>query len=83
MTKALDKSIEIQDVYLIEKTGGKSGDFRRHRMRAAVLTVSDSVCAGTREDRFRPCSSSAAGRSGMASDAGGSTRREAIGSLPS
>ncbi len=29
MTKALDKSIEIQDVYLLEKTGGKSGDFRR------------------------------------------------------
>jgi cyclic pyranopterin phosphate synthase len=29
MTKALDKSIEIQDLYLIEKTGGKSGDFRR------------------------------------------------------
>jgi cyclic pyranopterin phosphate synthase len=29
MTKALDKSIEVQDVYLIEKTGGKSGDFRR------------------------------------------------------
>ena len=29
MTKALDKSIEIQDLYLIEKTGGKSGDFKR------------------------------------------------------
>jgi cyclic pyranopterin phosphate synthase len=29
MTKALDKSIEIQDVFLIEKTGGKSGNFRR------------------------------------------------------
>ena len=29
MTKALDKSIEIQDVYLLEKTGGKSGDYRR------------------------------------------------------
>lgn len=29
MTKALDKSIAIQDLYLIEKTGGKSGDFRR------------------------------------------------------
>ncbi len=29
MTKALDKSIEIQDVYLVEKTGGKSGDFHR------------------------------------------------------
>jgi cyclic pyranopterin phosphate synthase len=29
MTKALDKRIEIQDVYLLEKTGGKSGNFRR------------------------------------------------------
>ena len=29
MTKALDKSIEITEVYLLEKTGGKSGDFRR------------------------------------------------------
>ena len=29
MTKALDKRIEIQDIWLIEKTGGKSGAFRR------------------------------------------------------
>jgi cyclic pyranopterin phosphate synthase len=29
MTKALDKAIEIQDLYLLEKTGGKNGDFRR------------------------------------------------------
>ena len=29
MVKALDKAIEIQDLYLLEKTGGKSGDFRR------------------------------------------------------
>ncbi|MGD0666241.1 MAG: cyclic pyranopterin monophosphate synthase MoaC [Bryobacteraceae bacterium] len=29
MTKALDKSIEIGEIYLIEKTGGKSGTFRR------------------------------------------------------
>jgi cyclic pyranopterin phosphate synthase len=29
MTKALDKSIAIQDVHLVEKTGGKSGDYRR------------------------------------------------------
>ena len=29
MVKALDKSIEIQDVYLLSKTGGKSGDYRR------------------------------------------------------
>jgi cyclic pyranopterin phosphate synthase len=31
MMKALDKSIEIHDVYLLEKTGGKSGDYRRTR----------------------------------------------------
>jgi cyclic pyranopterin phosphate synthase len=29
MLKALDKRIEIQDVFLLEKQGGKSGDFRR------------------------------------------------------
>jgi cyclic pyranopterin phosphate synthase len=29
MTKALDKAIEIREIYLLEKTGGKSGDFRR------------------------------------------------------
>jgi len=29
MTKALDKGIEIQDLRLLEKTGGKSGDYRR------------------------------------------------------
>jgi len=29
MTKALDKRIEIQDIWLLEKTGGKSGDFKR------------------------------------------------------
>ncbi len=29
MVKALDKSIEIKDLYLIEKTGGKSGTFLR------------------------------------------------------
>ncbi|MCS6952840.1 MAG: cyclic pyranopterin monophosphate synthase MoaC [Bryobacterales bacterium] len=31
MTKALDKSIAIRDIYLLEKTGGKSGDYRRPR----------------------------------------------------
>ena len=29
MTKALDKGIEIREVYRTEKTGGKSGDWRR------------------------------------------------------
>jgi cyclic pyranopterin phosphate synthase len=31
MTKALDKSIAIEDLYLLQKTGGKSGDFHRGR----------------------------------------------------
>jgi cyclic pyranopterin phosphate synthase len=29
MMKALDRSIEIHDLYLLEKTGGQSGDYRR------------------------------------------------------
>jgi len=29
MTKALDKSISIEELHLVEKTGGKSGDYRR------------------------------------------------------
>ena len=29
MTKDLDKGIEISEIYLLEKTGGKSGDYRR------------------------------------------------------
>jgi cyclic pyranopterin phosphate synthase len=29
MTKALDKAIEIREIYLVEKTGGKSGTYRR------------------------------------------------------
>jgi cyclic pyranopterin phosphate synthase len=32
MIKALDKSIEIQDLYLLDKTGGKGGDFHREPM---------------------------------------------------
>ena len=29
MTKALDKTIEIQDIFLLSKSGGKSGNFNR------------------------------------------------------
>ena len=32
MVKALDKSIEIRDLYLLKKTGGKSGTFRRKQV---------------------------------------------------
>ncbi len=30
MCKMYDKSVEITDILLLEKSGGKSGDFRRH-----------------------------------------------------
>lgn len=29
MTKAIDKSIEVREIHLLEKTGGKSGTYRR------------------------------------------------------
>jgi cyclic pyranopterin monophosphate synthase len=31
MCKALDKGIEIRELFLVEKTGGKSGDYHRKR----------------------------------------------------
>ena len=31
MCKALDKGMEITDIHLVEKTGGKSGDFHREK----------------------------------------------------
>jgi cyclic pyranopterin phosphate synthase len=34
MCKALDKAIEITSIVLVEKTGGKSGHFRRPAMAA-------------------------------------------------
>jgi len=32
MTKALDKAIEIREIHLLEKTGGKSGTYRRRKI---------------------------------------------------
>lgn len=53
MLKMLDESMEIQAVTLRQKTGGKS-DFAPETasgLAAGVLVISDSVSAGTREDR--------------------------------
>jgi cyclic pyranopterin monophosphate synthase len=36
MCKALEKGMEITDLYLLEKTGGKSGEYRRARSGARV-----------------------------------------------
>ena len=53
MMKMLDKSMAIENITLLEKTGGKS-DFRDGRgkaRRAAVLVSSDSIAAGQKSDR--------------------------------
>ena len=50
-------------------------------MRAAVLTVSDSVCAGTREDCSGPRRSSAPGGSGMGRHVRRQYRMRSTGSL--
>jgi cyclic pyranopterin phosphate synthase len=64
MTKALDKGIEIQDLYLIEKTGGKSGDFRRESgagLRPAKSGADKQSGAGLRPAKFEPAKQSGAG----------------------
>ena len=59
MTKALDKSIEIQDLYLLEKTGGKSGDFHRK-----VELTSRSAQSGTAASRASRPAASCVSRAG-------------------
>ncbi len=53
MMKMLDKSMAIDNVTLLEKTGGKSSftDPMGRPMRAAVLVSSDSIAAGHKSDR--------------------------------
>ena len=44
MCKALDKGIEIRELFLVEKTGGKSGDFSRTRkLRKGTASLKNSV----------------------------------------
>ena len=53
MTKALDKAIEIQDLYLLAENRRQIGGFPA-MIRVAIMTISDSAVAGTREDRSGP-----------------------------
>lgn len=52
MLKVFDESMEIGSVSLVKKKGGKSDWTLEHgkRLKAAVLVVSDSVSAGSRQD---------------------------------
>lgn len=53
MLKPIDKGIEIRNIKLLEKKGGKSSfkESLDRPIKAAVLVVSDSVSAGKKEDK--------------------------------
>ncbi len=52
MLKPIDKKIEISDIRLVSKKGGKSQytDFPTETLQCAVVVCSDSVAAGTKQD---------------------------------
>ena len=50
MCKAVDKTMEISGVKLIEKKGGKSDHATGYRPKVGVVTLSDGVVRGKRED---------------------------------
>ncbi len=53
MLKPIDKGVEIMGIRLISKKGGKSDfiDKFKENVRAVVIVCSDSVSAGTKEDK--------------------------------
>ena len=62
MCKAIDKHMVMTDIHLVEKTGGKSGDFLFKRV--AIITSSDMGFQGKREDLSGPAIKEIAEREG-------------------
>lgn len=54
LLKPIDRQIEIKDIHLVEKRGGKTDWAGVDEFDAAVVTVSDSAHVGTRTDESGP-----------------------------
>ncbi|MCH8069706.1 MAG: bifunctional molybdenum cofactor biosynthesis protein MoaC/MoaB [Candidatus Marinimicrobia bacterium] len=50
MCKSVDKEMTISDIRLLEKTGGKSVHATDFRPKVGIITLSDGVASGHRED---------------------------------
>ena len=51
MCKSVDKSMKIENIRLVDKTGGKSDSGSEYRPKTGILVLSDRISAGTFKDR--------------------------------
>ena len=54
MCKAMDKTMKIGEIKLVEKVGGKSDHAVEYRPNVGVITLSDSISSGHGEDKSGP-----------------------------
>ena len=54
MCKAVDKTMSISEINLVEKVGGKSDHATEYRPKVGVITLSDDVSSGKNKDKSGP-----------------------------
>jgi molybdenum cofactor biosynthesis protein MoaC len=54
MCKAVDKTMSIGEINLVEKVGGKSDHATEYRPKVGVITLSDGVSSGKNKDKSGP-----------------------------